>query len=180
MKKSKVRVLSPFAAVAINVIINILEKNLVDRIQIEDIKNDIKIRLLPIRNMVKVLSDKDPNNAEQVKQVWLDFLKSEEFSDSIENRILQAIGLIDDDKTRTFISHLVVPVLQTVKALTDDNPNNVEQIRQAWTDYLTAEDTISSIVSFLILDESVHEDVVDIVQSSLEGLGEIIRAAITG
>ena len=173
----KVRVLSPLSAVAINVIINILEKNLVDRIQIEDIKNDIKIRLLPTRKMVKVLSDKDPNNAEQVKQVWLEFLSSEDFSDSIENRILQAIGLIQDEKIRTFISGLVVPIVKTVKALTDDNPNNVEQIREAWTEYLTGEKTISSIVFFLVPDESLHDDIASIVQDTLEGLGEIIKEA---
>lgn len=178
MKKDKVRVIPPIAAFSIKAVIGLLNTLLVSRIPDKTIQEDIRIRLEPIKKMVEVLADKDPNNAQQVKEVWFAFLKSDEFNDSVEGRIYQAIGLIEDDKAREFVTRIAVPVLKTVRSLYDNEPDNAEQIKDAWFQYLTDNESTASVVAFFVKDPEKHEEISEIVDGVLETLFAILTEAM--
>lgn len=158
----------------LNIGLSIIENTLVNQIPIESIQDDVKLILKPIRKMIKVLSDKDPNNEAQVKEVWLDFLKSQKFNDSYQNRIMQAINLIEDDNVKDFVRRIAKPCLDTIQALYDDNLNDVEQIRDTWIEFATEKENINSILVFFFKDEDVRESIAVVIDSVHDGIADIL------
>lgn len=176
MKKEKVRVISPIGAALIKLGLNILDSSLVSRIPVKEIQDDIRLLLKPIKASVTVLSDKDPNNIEQIKEVWLQFVSSEEFNQTSEQRIIQAVNLIEDETARDFVRRIVVPCLGTLRSLYDANPNNLEQIREIWTLFLTEKENIRALLAFFITNEEILEEVTIIVDNIHDTLAEILSS----
>lgn len=162
------RKIHPISASVVNLGIKIIEKTLVERIPIESVKGDVKLILEPITKMVKVLSDKDPNDKVQIENVWLEFVRSNEFNQTYKARVVQLVNLIEDDLAREFIRSIVNPCLETIQALYDENPNNVEQIRDIWISFITNESNINSILNFIFVDEIARDSVRLIIESVKE------------
>lgn len=170
MKNQNPRLISPLAAGTLNTLLTLIDVLLIKKIPYEDIQNDIQALLEPIKKTIKVLSDLDPNNKEQIQKVWLDFVQSAEFNNSVESRIMQAISLIEDANAKAFVSKIVKPCLATITALYDQNPNNVEQIAETWKAFFADKTNIQSIIHFFIKDESTCEDVAAIIDNLFENL----------
>jgi hypothetical protein len=158
----------PISASVVNLGIKIIEKTLIEKIPIETIKSDVKLILEPITKMVKVLSDKDPNDKVQIETVWLKFVRSNEFNQAYKARVIQLVNLIEDDFARDFIRSIVNPCLETIQALYDENPNNVEQIRDIWISFITNDSNIDSILNFIFVDEIARDSVRLIIESVKE------------
>jgi len=178
MKKEKVRVISPIGAALIKLGLNILNNSLVERIPVKEIQEDIRMLLQPIKNSINVLSDKDPNNIEQIKEVWLNFVKSNEFNETWEQRVMQAVNLIEDKPAKDFVARIVVPCFATIRSLYDNNPNNLDQIRQAWTVFMTEKENIIALLAFFIKDEAIRTEVATIVDNIHDTLAEILSEVI--
>lgn len=167
--------INPISSALLNIGMSIIENTLVKQIPIEDIQRDVTLILKPVKDMIRVLSDKDPNNKEQVEQVWLEFVRSTEFNQAYKNRIMQAIALIEDIKIRDFVSRIATPCLETIEALYDNNPNNVEQIKNAWINFATEKDNINSILAFFIEDEDVREQVAIVIDTVHDAIGDLLK-----
>lgn len=178
-KNQKVRVISPIGAALIKLGLNILNNSLVERIPVPEIQNDIRMLLQPIKNSVNVLSDKDPNNIEQIKKVWLNFVTSNQFNETSEQRVMQAVNLIEDENARNFVGRIVVPCLATIRSLYDTNPNNLDQIREVWTVFMTEKENILALLAFFIKDEDIRTEVATIVDNIHDTLAEILSEVIS-
>ena len=156
MKKRKIH---PISASVVNLGIKIIEKTLIDKIPVEGIKSDVKLILEPITKMVRVLSDNDPNDKVQIENVWLEFVRSNEFNQTYKARVVQLVNLIEDDLARDFIRSIVGPCLETIQSLYDEDPNNVEQIRNIWISFITNDSNIDSMLNFIFVDEIARDSV---------------------
>lgn len=167
--------INPFSSALINIGLNIIRNTLVRELNVPGIESDIDLLLSPIKGTVKVLSDNDPNDKEQTEQVWLDFVRSNEFNASYKNRIMQAISLIEDETVRNFVQRIALPCLETISALYDANPNNVEQIRDTWIAFATNKENINSIVSFFVKDEEMANHISVIIDSIHDEIAAVIQ-----
>ena len=174
----KTRLISPIARGFINLGINILDATAVKHIPVKEIRDGVRLLLEPLKETVRVLSDKDPENAEQLEQLWLGFLRSDEFNATSEKRILQAVTFIEDAQARDFVLRIVSPCLATIRALYDNNPDNLTQIRTIWIEFLTEKENIKAGMSFFIQDAEVLEEVSTIIDSIHDGLAGILTEAL--
>lgn len=51
---------------------NLLEKAVINRIKNINTKEVINVLLIPVRRIAEALTDKDPDNEEQLKQIWIE------------------------------------------------------------------------------------------------------------
>lgn len=168
--KQNPRLISPLAAGSLNTLLALIDVLLIKKIPYPDIQNDIHALFAPIKKTIQVLSDLDPNNKEQIQKVWLDFVASSEFNNSVESKIMQAIALIEDVKAKDFVSKIAKPCIETIRSLYDQNPNNVEQISETWKAFFADKQNVQSIIHFFIKDESLVEDVALIIDNLFENL----------
>lgn len=173
MKNQNTRLISPLAAGTLNTLITLIDVLLIKKIPYECIQKDIHALFAPIKKTIQVLSDLDPNNKEQIEKVWLEFVQSLEFNNSVESRIMQAISLIEDANAKSFVSKIIKPCLDTIRALYDQNPNNVEQIAETWKAFFADKENIQSIIKFFIKDENLIEDVTAIIDNLFENLQSV-------
>lgn len=174
MKNQNSRLISPFAAGSLNTLITLIDVMLIKKIPSLTIQNDIHALLAPIKKTIMVLSDLEANNDEQLKQVWLEFVQSSEFNNSFQSRIAQAVSLIEDEKAKAFISKIVKPCIETITALYDQNPDNVQQIAETWKNFAADKSNIQSIIHFFIKDESLCEDVAVILENLFDNLKAVM------
>lgn len=179
MSKKK-RPISPIAKAFILLGINILDTAAVKHIPIEEIRSAVRLLLEPLKETIRVLADADPENDKQLQELWLNFLRSEEFNQTTEARILQAIALIEDEAARDFVTKLAKPCLATTKCLYDVDPDNLNQIRIIWTEFLTEKENIKAGLAFFIKDESLLEDLSLIIDNIHDTVAAVIEGSIAG
>jgi len=94
----------------------------------------------PLLGSIDALSDENINDTEQLRAIWQSFLNKEvyEFTDL---EVQEAIQEIDDENVREGLSALAVPLVQMLKVVTDENPNNTEQLRNMWADFVASDST---------------------------------------
>lgn len=177
-KTKKVRLISPLARIFLNLAINILN-TATKHIPVTEVKEGVLLLIEPLKETVRVLSDKNPENAKQLEGLWLNFLRSDEFTETTEARILQAVSYIEDVKAKDFVLKIIKPVLATMRALYDADPNNVQQIRKIWTEFLTEKQNIKSGLAFLINDEDALEDVAAVVDNIHDTIAAILAGELS-
>ena len=176
-KNKKLRPVSKFSAFWLNLAISISEGAILV-IENEEVKEAIKLFVRPIRETVAKLSDADPNNKQQMEQIWLNFVRSDEFNDMAEARTYQLVSHIENENVKDFTYKTVSLALRVIRSLYDVDPNNVTQIREILTDFLTEKDNIKSGLAFLIEDEVMLEQVSTVIDTFHDGLAMILSGAI--
>lgn len=175
MKTTNPKLISPIGAASVNTLLALIDVLLVKKIPYPEVQDSIRLIMSPIKKMITVLSDVDPNNKEQVQKVWTEFVQSGEFNASLEARIMQAVDLIQDPKAKAFVSKIVKPCIKTIQCLYDQDPNNVEQIRQTWIDFAADMDNIKSIIQVFVPDESLQDDILLLIENLFENFKALLN-----
>lgn len=182
---AKVKVISTFIAKMIILpALNLVEKRFIDRIPADDVKNGLKIFLTPVRNMVEALSDEEPRNAEQVREIWRKFVNLDltDFSQSV---VLRLIGKIKNEEVRRPLATVASPVVDMVRVSTDTDPRNEEQIKALWlafiqdpnTHVVVLEDLLEPALRATIKDAETIQFILQIVAEALRAGTELQKAA---
>lgn len=161
----KIRVISKTIASLVLFAINFIEKKFVEKVPNDDVRAGLKLLLNPIRGMVNALSDENPRNAEQIAELWKKWAGNDlvNFGDA---RLQVLIGNIENDQLRRPLSIIVVPTLNMVRIFTDDNPNNVDQLKENWLSFISSQETHEVVLVDLLepaLDKILDKEVVDFI-----------------
>ena len=107
----------------------------VDKIEPDDVRQAAFGAIDTLTKTVDVLADDDPKNAEQVTAVWLEYVNKDIVA-LAESQFDKAIFKIEDVNVREVLLSLKHPLLDTVRALSDGDTANLNQLKALWIDYI--------------------------------------------
>jgi len=175
----KVKIISAALAWVILTSLEFIKTRFVDRIPDMDVRTGVLLLLNPVREMVKALSDEEPRNAEQVRELWRKFVNTD-FSDFSQVQLEKLIGGVKNDRVRNVLSVLVTPSISLTRAYTDENPANDEQAREILNAFLENPDVHEVVLTDLlrpILEKTVKDPstvafILSLVAQALRQVGE--------
>ena len=140
--------------------------------------------LAPIRQMINALNDQDPQNAEQVEALWKKFANTD-LADYSQSTLSNLIGTIKDPNLRPALSTLVVPTVNMLRIVTDDDPNNEAQIKTQWQAFVKDPSTHKVVLDHmlaptlygLIKNVELVEYILSVIADILDGEGRQEEAA---
>lgn len=180
---TKIKILSKLAANLVLMAIAFIETRLIDRIPVEDVKVGMKLLLQPIRNMVVALSDDEPRNNEQLRELWRKFANVE-LSDYTENTIRNLVAKIKNPKVQRPIGTVAVPVVNMIRIFTDNNPDNDRQVEELWKAFVkdpathatVLEDLLEPVLRGAIKDEATVNFILTLIAEALkQGTGNLSK-----
>ena len=77
---------------------------------------------------IDALSDADPNDKDQIRQIFNNLLKSGPFKEGSQAELMSKINAIEDNDTRVFLSTLLTEMYRIGDILTDTDSANSEQM----------------------------------------------------
>ena len=141
----------------INGALSLVDALLVNRIPQSEIKALTLLATERVRATVKVLSDANEHDGEQVGRVWLDMLNDAAFMDNVSTLIQQQVNKIEQASLQSFLNSLLTPVLQTVQALTDEIKPDGQQVAAIWKSFFVDAESVAAL--FLLFDpKQKHTD----------------------
>jgi hypothetical protein len=97
------------------------------------VKQSVESLFEPIEEVVLVLSDSNPDNKEQVNQVLKDYL-NDDLARLLDNYSIELVQQINDQVVKNMVKLFVVPTVETLRAMSDDNPANEAQLKEVWVE----------------------------------------------
>jgi hypothetical protein len=113
--------------------IDVLKEEIVLTLPQGVVKASIESLFHPIEEVVNVLSDSNDDNETQVNEVLKDYLNND-LALLLDNYSVELIGTIKDPIVKDMVSLFVVPTVETLRAMSDDNKDNQEQLKEVWVD----------------------------------------------
>lgn len=144
-KKGRKKLLLKLADVSLNM----FEKNLGFFIEDEEAIKLLKLKTDLLQEIVKVLRDSDPENKAQIVKVLKDYIKGPG-SDYAEDKLTQLVLKIKDVEIRMTAAALVSPVDDALRVLADDNPENLNQIKQIAIDHFKSQDVQATLYNYAL------------------------------
>lgn len=151
MEKVKVKIISGPIAALIRFALNLIEDKLINKIPNADVRTGAKLLLRPLRGMVDALSDTDPENTDQIREVWQTFL-NKEFAEFSHVQLDKLVSGIENPKYRNGLSLLVAPAIDLMRVHTDDNPANDEQAKAILDEFIQNPDVHDFVLQDVLKD----------------------------
>lgn len=107
--------------------IGLIESIFISRINKPLLKRAIQLPLTRIRETVAALSDGNPKNDAQVEEIW-DKFAGTDLPDFAEDELAIAIEKVQDEKVKLVLAAFAPYTVNILRAVTDDNTANKEQI----------------------------------------------------
>lgn len=172
----KVEKIGALPGAVISMIINLLDQKLVSKIVHTDLKAFMDSVVEFLREILSIYSDKDLDNATQLKQGFNSFINSsvDRLFDLIERLIMQKFE--GKEYAVSVVSILITP-RKIIKALLDQDPNDKVQINQILgDDRLTLAESGADVVAVFVKnkfkDDAVTRDLIlgllDIVPEAID------------
>lgn len=114
---------------------------------------------LRVSQIITAISDADPQNAEQVQAVISRFI-SEDAIPLADGVIDERIARIENEKVRHGLTLLAEPVVDTMRLLADDNPDNAAQAEEVLDRFIlnpAAQEFVVSGLTVPILEKVIKE-----------------------
>lgn len=125
---------------------------------------------LSFLELVRALSDSDPNDNDQIQGIVNRMVREGDFYQGTKGTIVANLAKIENDKVRTILMNLLNPAYSVADILTDDDPANGDQLRNVLMDLLSSADGIETINAALglVFDEEAAAFIGAIIASYLE------------
>lgn len=94
-----------------------------------------------IEQTVNALFDADPNNKEQLTEIWLKNFVNEDLTNWSDAYVAEQINKIENLQIRSSLLHVAPKVIEMIRLASDDNPNNQQQITEAWAQFFEDQKT---------------------------------------
>lgn len=175
----KIKVISNTLAWIIQASLNFVENRFIGRIPNSDVRAGAKLLLDPIRKMVKALSDEEPRNEEQIRDLWRQFINTD-FTDYSAAQLDKLVSGIGNEQLKAVLATLIAPAMDLTRAVTDDNPANDEQAKEILDKFIEnpdahdvlLSDILAPVLRRVINDEPTVAFILTIIGQALENLGE--------
>ena len=106
----------------------------------------VKSVLAKLTETTYLLVDEDPDNKEQVKQLWSTFTSDQSVVLAVEAIYLDAIKRVEDESLKEGLTVLAQPLVQTLVVSTDSIKPDSKQIEQVWLTFLKSEGFLTFLV----------------------------------
>ncbi len=164
---AKKRIISRLVAGAILVSLNFIERRFINNLPGDDIRATLKLLLVPIRGMVNALSDGDPRNAEQVRELFKKFT-NKDVSDFVDDKIIEIANKIAHEDGKKVVLHFALKSTNVIRLFTDEDPDNKRQLTLWLKDLYDDPDTHEIVFGNLLepaLEKHLDEETVDFIIS---------------
>lgn len=145
-------------------LLGLIEKLFINK-QEPEIRDGLLIIFQPTKKSIGALLDEDPNDKEQLKKVWKDFLNNPQPWDYSEKQLRQLIlARLEGTVYQGVILPILPVVIDSLQSLVDENPANADQIKAIFDEWLHDEQTFEQFLQNLlraILKDRVSDDMID-------------------
>ena len=149
MKEKKVKAISDLFAAIAKLGLNFSENQIEKKIANDLVQRGALLFLQPTRDIVLALNDSDPNNAEQVKELILDWVNAD-LSEYLEDLADAGIAKVKDEKGKALLNFAVDVITDVLRLITDDEEENDRQIK-LYFEKLIASEAFQVIVVQVLL-----------------------------
>jgi hypothetical protein len=123
---------------------------LVDRIKSAFAKRSIRNLLNPLKSITTVLTDGNPRDEEQVDEIVRTYL-NQEVPVFATGEINAALERVQNPDVKAVLGTLATPVVDMIRLLSDDNPDNEAQLKEMLRDFVGDKDTQKIAVVHILL-----------------------------
>lgn len=147
---NKVRLIPSWAASIIVGLLSLYVPRLLDAIQSGALRTAATSLLNRAKEMIKAISDADPENEAQLNAIVRNFL-SQDAVPLAEGVVTEKIALIGNERVRRGLTILSRPVVDSMRILTDENPDNAAQAEVVLDDFLLNPEAQEFIIADLVM-----------------------------
>lgn len=152
--------------------LSVVENLFIPKIKVAEIQAALRLSAQPLKAMTQALSDGNPKDAEQVKDIWRKFV-NEPLPDLADDQIAFALSRLKDENLRKVLEVLSHPTVNILRIVTDENPDDQTQIKDQFEDLIGSEYAQDVLILHLlkpILEKRLKDKVLlNIVLSTLDG-----------
>ena len=125
------------------------------------------------KQVVSAISDADPDDSKQIKEIIDQFLSDSGFVDRTRQELVKKIEGIQDERLKVVLLGFLPVAFDIIKALFDEDPANEQQIIDRLTDLLRSNyaiDTLTNILLFVIKDRPTAATIASLILSIIGGV----------
>jgi len=145
-----------------------------------NLEKGVEVSFMPVEDIILALNDDNPDNKEQVTAIILEWINGP-VADLIEDIFKDLIEKNDDENIKAVFSQILMLGIDVLKAYTDDDQKNKEQLKLIFdkfiespqTQVLITDNILKPLLVKLIKDEKWAEYIVNLVKNSLASLRRI-------
>ena len=149
MKEKKVKAISDLFAAIAKLGLNFAENQIEKKIQDDLAQRGALLFLQPTRDIVLALNDNDPANADQVKNIILNWVNAP-LSEYLEDLADAGIAKVNDEKGKALLNFAAGVITDVLRLITDDEAENDKQIK-AYFDNLVRSEFFQQLVIHILL-----------------------------
>lgn len=178
-KEKNVKVINDLVATIMRLGVGFAEGQVGKRVDDPLVEKGVDLIFPLTRKMIEVLSDNNPDNTGQVKEVMLDWTNGP-LANYLEEIFAALIVKQKDPNVKALLTFLTLKFVEALRIYSDDEESNKEQIAALWESIIVATEThaliTEHIVKPLLVKSGASEQwvkfVTDLVQTTLQGLVE--------
>lgn len=152
----------------------------ISKIKSTIVREGLRKLLRPIQDSALAFADDNPRNDEQLEAIWKGFAHVE-LPDYAEGQITSAIAKIKDENVRTVLGTVSNPVVNMLRLVTDEDPNNEEQLKlmlkafvtDPETQHVAIENILIPLIEAKVKDETLRAWLIDLIRNGLFNEGDI-------
>ncbi len=129
--------------------LDFIKSVLVDKIELEYARIAAANVIEKLKQTATVLADTNPDNREQLKTIWGNFLSEPAIAESVRLALFDAIAKIEDKDVKDGLTILIDPLVATLVALSDVNTSDGEQLEKIWIDFVKSKNFLDYAERFL-------------------------------
>lgn len=135
----------------VNVNLNFIQETVVPQIGIDYAQNAASAVIDKLKQTVVVVTDDNPSNQEQLKQIWGTFTSDPKMYAAFEVAFMTGVNQVQDKVTRDALTLLTPEIVKTLIAVTDNVKPDGQQIESIWKDFAKSPKFLSFLLSNLSL-----------------------------
>lgn len=143
------KVIGELVALIMKMGVNFAQKNVEDRIKNPLVEKGVGLIFPLTKELIEVLSDNNPNNEAQVRQVMLKWTNGP-LAEYLEQIFAELVEKQKDENVKALLAFLTKKFIEALKVYSDDEEANKQQIADLWESIITDEQTIKLIVDHII------------------------------
>jgi hypothetical protein len=102
-----------------------------------------------LKATVVAVTDDNSADKDQIGLIWGNLSSDPEIVEAVRGALLEAVSKIDDPQFQGVLRLLMVPILKTLTAVTDQVKPDGEQLKNIWKGFLESPEFLAFIISNL-------------------------------
>jgi hypothetical protein len=125
-----------------------IKTHFVPLIEDDDLRGLVGEAAEALKQTIIVFGDEVEPDTEQVRAIWLKFV-NQHISAIVFDKVSEQLAKIENENLRVPMSALLVPCVEMIRILTDEEADNKAQIDKLWDDFISSPETHSAFLDYL-------------------------------